>query len=160
MLTQWHKKIKLFHKKYVLIPVNKKDHWYTVIIVNLPSLFECFTKRKDPSLLPAEEKPYILLLDPLVTAEENIDLIIRLYLECELKEAIGPAYELMVTNKSDLSQDAKCILDEDNLPHYQLIVDSPQEDPATAEHVRLRRVRTRVHGELRAEPTLHRRQAV
>jgi len=126
---QWHKKIKLFHKKYILIPVNKKDHWYTVIIVNLPSLFECFTKRKDPSLLPAEEKPYILLLDPLVTAEESIDLIIRLYLECELKEVIGPAYDLMVANKADLSQEARYILEEDNLPHYQLIVAAPDQIP-------------------------------
>lgn len=57
-----------------------------------------------------------------MTAEESIDLIIRLYLECELKEVVGPAYDLMVTNKSDLSQEAKFILEEDNLPHYQLIV--------------------------------------
>lgn len=94
----------MFSKKYVLLPINKKDHWFTVILVNLPSLYTCIENDTDPNLLAPEDRPYILLLDPLLSVEENLDLILRLYLECELKETIGPAYEIKMIRREELPE--------------------------------------------------------
>ena len=82
--------MKLFDKQYILLPINKKDHWFTVIIVNLPTLFAIIKDDLSIAQIPSKDRPYILLLDPLVNVEENLDLMLRLYLECELAETLGP----------------------------------------------------------------------
>ena len=107
-----------------MLPINKKDHWFTVIIVNLPTLFNIIKDDIDVGQVPPNERPYILLLDPLVNVEENLDLMLRLYLESELAETLGPTYELKRQIKSDdgLTDEDTLLINEHNLPHFQLIV--------------------------------------
>lgn len=72
-----------------------------------------------------EDRPYILLLDPLINVEENLDLMLRIYLEAELKETLGPTYDLsrMVRQEEGgLEAEDSLLITEKNLPHYQLIV--------------------------------------
>jgi Ulp1 family protease len=132
----WYKRIKLFQKKYLLLPVNKKDHWFAVVVANLPSLLQHFTQDLDLSTLPAELRPAILLLDPLVNVEESLELILRLFLETELKETLGPTYELKILQKEDPQDPDKSFLITDkNLPAYQLIVESFDLDTKTEEYL-------------------------
>ena len=123
-MRQWHKRIKLFSKKYIFLPINKKDHWQAVIIVNLHNLHECIKKDTHPRSLPVSHRPYIFFLDPLLAVEEKLDFILRLYLEGEVKEILGPSYELRMLQKDDQGKShERFILTEDFLPHYQLIVE-------------------------------------
>jgi hypothetical protein len=139
------------------MPINKKDHWFTVIIVNLPTLYKIICERISVNEFHPSLRPYILLLDPLVNVEENLDLMLRLYLECELADTIGPTYKLMQTDKSEggLSEEDTLLINEQNLPHFQLIVKTAYLDPSAKKHLRLWSLRPRIYGKFRAEPKLH-----
>ena len=120
----WFKRIKLFQRRFILLPINKKDHWFTVAILNLPSLYHALAHDTDVSTLPPEERPCILLMDPLVNVEDSLDLMLRLFLESELKEALGPTYELKQLAREMAGDTDRLLITEKNLPHYQLIVSS------------------------------------
>lgn len=149
--------MKLFDKDFILLPINKKDHWFTVIIVNLPTLQKMIVNRHNINEFHPNQRPYILLLDPLVNVEEHLDLMLRLYLECELADTLGPAYSLMQQDKSEggLSEEDTLLINEQNLPHFQLIVSCPYLDSPPAQHLRLRSLRPRIHGKLCSKPQLH-----
>jgi hypothetical protein len=128
-----------------MIPVNKKDHWFTVIIVNLPKLKEMILDYPIKKEYRPEDRPYILMLDPLVNVEENLDLMLRMYLEAELKENLGPSYEINQMTRHDAGESSNgevLLITEANLPHYQLIVVSlitrypARRIPSTAEYSR------------------------
>lgn len=113
----------MFSKKYILIPVNKKDHWLTIIIVNLPSLLQVVKADADINTLPHHEKPYILIFDPLLNFEYGLDTMLRLFMEAELKECLGPAYDIKLVLQESAGKDSPGVLiTEHNLPHFQLIV--------------------------------------
>lgn len=91
-----------------------------------------------------------------MVVEEKLDYILRLYLECEIKEVLGPSYDLKLLKKEENGKaDERYLLTEDLLPHYQLIVRFLlTSGPQAEKHLRLRCICFRIHGILRDQPLL------
>jgi hypothetical protein len=62
----------------------------------------------------------ILYLDSLLQVEDSLVLVLRMFLESELKSVMGESYP--VNEKDDSEGGIKYLVDENTLPCYQLLV--------------------------------------
>lgn len=123
-LSRWYKKQgldNLFKRNHLLIPVNKKqEHWSLVIICNLQNLKKISTGEVQMENLPAHEKPMILYLDSLLPLDDAMPVILRMYLESEIKSILGETYPVNEEDESD--KGIQYLIDEHTLPCYQVLV--------------------------------------
>jgi len=107
-VRKWTKRVDLFDKDYIVVPINEKAHWY-VCIICFPSeaLINTSTNANAEDKNSIEKKPCILVFDSLTEGDDKADNcgVLRRYLSMELK------------NKK-LINDHNELFTEENMPQY------------------------------------------
>lgn len=99
--------------KFVVIPLNKNEHWSVLIICNLPALK---THLIDKIPLPEDpmERPCMLYFDSLMMIDKMNAVMFRAYIELELNELFSKSGTEYTTEKP--------LITKNNLPHFQVVV--------------------------------------
>lgn len=84
-MRKWQRGMKFFDTKYVIIPINKNEHWSVLIICNLPAL-KAFVIDKTPLPTNQKDKPCMLYFDSLMAIDKINTCMLRTYIELELNE--------------------------------------------------------------------------
>ncbi|KAI3715869.1 hypothetical protein L6452_22857 [Arctium lappa] len=88
-VRKWTKKVNIFQKEYIFIPVNFRLHWSLIVICH-PGEVVNFT---DEELASSLKVPCILHMDSIKGSHRGLDNRIRCYLWEEWKERTGDAAE-------------------------------------------------------------------
>ncbi|CAO3638352.1 unnamed protein product [Cunninghamella echinulata] len=99
-VKNWTKDVDLFEKKYVLIPINEKNHWYLILVTNLKACIPRDSKSaqdsqscKIPENLKEAERSEMFVLDSLHNNQEKGVANIIKYLSMEAKYKRGVDFE-------------------------------------------------------------------
>uniref|UniRef100_A0A915DLS3 Ubiquitin-like protease family profile domain-containing protein n=1 Tax=Ditylenchus dipsaci TaxID=166011 RepID=A0A915DLS3_9BILA len=63
MIRSWTKKVNLFEKDYIIVPINEDIHWYLAIIVNARAGIILSSNEKSPK---KRVHPYVVIFDSLI----------------------------------------------------------------------------------------------
>jgi len=108
-VKKWTKRVDLFDKDFIVVPINEKAHWYVCIICYPSDALSSTTNdtAEEKGKGTIEKKPCILVFDSLADGDDKEDTcgVLRRYLSMELK------------NKK-LSNVHNGLFTEENMPQY------------------------------------------
>lgn len=89
----WTKKVNLFQKTTIFVPINENAHWYLVIVQNPKNMIRAKVQEILSSDEDEEQETVIAVLDSLGSSRPKAQNRILEYLKCEIMDKL-PEYEL------------------------------------------------------------------